>query len=240
MSERPDEYAPIADVYDAWCLEVTEDIPFYLGVTEGVQTPIVEIGAGTGRITLALAAAGRNVIAVDRSTSMLNQLAKKAVEAQLTDLIEVRSADLLELKLTGKFERVLIPFRTLLHLRNDVERLQALGIARGLLKRKGLLAFDVFTPTPTDIKATQRVWYHRDSGARERADWNRSDGTTKIEVQMRGRETTLTLHPIPTPSWIELVQMAGFEIVSTAGDFEGAPVRRDGTGDLVVIASNGV
>ena len=38
-----DEYAGIADVYDAWCLEVQEDIGFYVGMCVGTTTPVVEL-----------------------------------------------------------------------------------------------------------------------------------------------------------------------------------------------------
>ena len=36
--------------------------------------------------------------------------------------------------------------------------------------------------------------------------------------------------------WLELVEEAGFEVITTWGGFDGEPVRRDGTGDLVVVA----
>jgi hypothetical protein len=98
-----------------------------------------------------------------------------------------------------------------------------------LLTPDGYLAFDVFSPTPADITATHRVWHHRDSGAKERADWNRPDGTTHVEVEMRGRTTTLVLHPLPAQRWLELVEEAGFEVITTWGGFDGEKVRGDGT-----------
>ena len=75
-----DEYAGIADVYDAWCLEVQEDIGFYVGMCVGTTTPVVELAAGTGRIAVPIARAGFDVIAVDRSEAMLGILRAKAPE----------------------------------------------------------------------------------------------------------------------------------------------------------------
>ncbi len=237
MSDRPDEYAGIADVYDAWCLEVEEDIPFYVGMAVGAETRIVELAAGSGRITIPLAQAGWDVVAIDRSPAMLERLAVAAATAGVAGRIDVRLGDLRAPGLTGTYDRVLIPFRSLLHLRNDAERIEALSAARALLAPGGYLAFDVFAPTPADIRATQGVWYRRDSGARERADWNRADGTTLIEVEMRGRSTTLRLHPAPAAHWLDLVVQAGLEVITAWGDFDGAPVRADGAGDLVVVAA---
>lgn len=236
MTERPDEYAPIADVYDAWCLEVQEDIGFYVGMAVGTATPVVELAAGTGRIAIPIAQAGFDVVAVDRSAAMLDLLRAKAHAAGAAARIDARAGDLLAPSLDGRFDRVLIPFRSLLHLRDDDERRTALRAAHDLLSDDGYLAFDVFSPTPADIRATQGSWFERDSGARERADWHRADGATHVEVQMRGRETTLVLHPVPAPRWLGLCEECGLEVITAWGGFDGEPVRKDGAGDLVVVA----
>ena len=236
MSASDDEYAPIADVYDAWCLEVQEDIGFYVGMAVGTTTPVVELAAGTGRIAVPIAQAGFEVVAVDRSPAMLDHLTARAAAEGVAERIDVREGDLLAPGLDGAFDRVLIPFRSLLHLRDDAERLTALRAARALLAPEGYLAFDVFAPTPADVRTTQGRWFERDSGARERADWHRDDGTTRVEVELRGRSTTLVLHPVPAQHWLDLTEQAGFEVLTAWGGFDGEPVRGDGTGDLVVVA----
>jgi SAM-dependent methyltransferase len=236
VSDAPDQYAGIAEIYDAWCLEVQEDIGFYVGMALGTETKVVELAAGTGRIAIPLALSGYDVIAVDRSEAMLDLLHAKAAEAGAAERIDVRVGDLTAPGIEGRYDRVLVPFRSLLHLATDEERLAAFRAMHELLTPDGYLAFDVFSPTPADITATHRVWHHRDSGAKERADWNRPDGTTHVEVEMRGRTTTLILHPLPAKRWLELVEEAGFEVITTWGGFDGEKVRGDGTGDLVVVA----
>jgi SAM-dependent methyltransferase len=237
VPEWIDEYAPIADIYDAWCLEAREDIPHYVGMAQGAETRIVELAAGSGRISVPLAQAGYQVIAVDPSEAMRSQLRANAERAGVLERIDIRAGALLDPGVEGTYDRVLIPFRSLLHLADDDARLTALHAARTLLTDGGCLAFDVFAPTPEDIKATQGRWHHRDSGARERADWHRPDGTTRVEVEMRGRATTLVLHPISAERWLALVAEAGLEVITAWGDFDGDPVREDGTGDVVVIAA---
>ena len=236
MRDAPDQYEGIAEIYDAWCLEVQEDIGFYVGMALGTETSVVELAAGTGRIAIPLALSGYDVIAVDRSERMLDLLRGKAAEAGAAERIDVRVGNLTAPGIEGRYDRVLVPFRSLLHLATDEERLAAFRAMHELLTPDGYLAFDVFSPTPADITATHRVWHHRDSGAKERADWNRPDGTTHVEVEMRGRTTTLVLYPLPARRWLELVEEAGFEVITTWGGFDGEKVRGDGTGDLVVVA----
>jgi SAM-dependent methyltransferase len=236
VSEAPDQYLGIAEIYDAWCLEVQEDIGFYVGMALGTETTVVELAAGTGRIAIPLALSGYDVIAVDRSEAMLDLLRGKAAEAGAAERIDVRAGDLTAPGVEGRYDRVLVPFRSLLHLATDEERLAAFRAMHDLLTPNGYLAFDVFSPTPADVTATHRIWHHRDSGAKERADWNRPDGSTHVEVEMRGRTTTLILHPLPAKRWLELVEEAGFEVITTWGGFDGEQVRGDGTGDLVVVA----
>ena len=55
MSDGVDQYEGIAEIYDAWCLEVQEDIGFYVGMALGTETAVVELAAGTGRIAIPLA-----------------------------------------------------------------------------------------------------------------------------------------------------------------------------------------
>jgi 2-polyprenyl-3-methyl-5-hydroxy-6-metoxy-1,4-benzoquinol methylase len=58
------EYDSLADLYD---LEYRHDfdLPFWLALAEREAGPVVEWGAGTGRLAVPLAAAGHNVTAVD-------------------------------------------------------------------------------------------------------------------------------------------------------------------------------
>ena len=65
-------YDKIARVYDPWSRSVVEDVPFY--VDEAVRSggPVLELGVGTGRIAVPVAAAGVRIVGVDLSTGMLD------------------------------------------------------------------------------------------------------------------------------------------------------------------------
>src|SRR4051812_50153035 len=68
---RVSAYDSIARLYDPWSRSVTEDVSFYVDEAVRAGSPVVELGVGTGRIAVPIAAAGVRVIGVDASAGML-------------------------------------------------------------------------------------------------------------------------------------------------------------------------
>src|SRR3979409_2446756 len=68
----------MADVYDEWFADisdVTATVKRIVGwLHDGPPGPVLELGVGTGRVALALAAAGVEVFGVDASPAMLARL----------------------------------------------------------------------------------------------------------------------------------------------------------------------
>jgi SAM-dependent methyltransferase len=219
----PGPYEAIADVYDLWCAEVTEDVAFYRAACEGAEGPVVELGAGSGRIAVPLALDGHEVVAVDRSPGMLARLASRAAVAGVEDRIRPLEGDL-ELVELPRTDRVIAPFRTLLHVPDSARRLALLQRIRAALEPGGRFVFDVFEPTRQDVKSTHERWLERDSGVRERASWVPADAHLDLEVRFRGRETTMRLHWVQG-GWAPLLEQAGFEVVAAYAGFDGEPYR---------------
>src|SRR3954469_12808181 len=72
-----DAYAPFYDWENARTLG-RRDVPFWRGVALQARGPVLELGCGTGRISLPLACAGVPLVGVDRSAPMLARAAKRA------------------------------------------------------------------------------------------------------------------------------------------------------------------
>ena len=218
-------YEAIADVYDVWCAEVVEDIDFYVEACAGAERPIVEIGAGTGRIAIPVAEAGHDVVAIDRSPGMLARLERRAavvdpvLAARITTLVGTLEA----LPPLAPADRILAPFRTLLHLADDEARVAVLRAIHDRLVPGGRFVFDVFEPTPRDIRVTHNRWIQRDSGVRERARWHADEQRLDLTVRFRGRATEMRLHWVEGRRWPALLQAAGLRVVAAFADFEGAP-----------------
>src|SRR5262245_41858357 len=154
------EYDAIARIYDSWSRSVTEDVLFYVEEARRAGGPVVELGVGTGRIAVPIAHDGIRVIGVDSSPGMLEVCAERARIAGAT--LDLRLGDLREPPVDERVPLVIIPFRSLLHLRDDDDRRRALRAVRRLLREDGRFVFDVFTPSREDIDETHDRWIERE------------------------------------------------------------------------------
>jgi SAM-dependent methyltransferase len=228
-------YDAIARLYDPWSVSVTEDVPFYVDEARRVLPgPVVELGVGTGRIAVPIAADGIQVIGVDSSAGMLEVARERAESAGVADLVELRLGDLRAPPVSERVELVICPFRSYLHLRTDEERLRALRAARDLLVPGGRLVFDVFAPGADDIAETDGRWLEREPEIFERADWNTETRTLTLSVRGPSGEATLALAWLSADEWRGLLERAGFEVEALYGWFDRRPFR--GGEDMVWIA----
>jgi SAM-dependent methyltransferase len=216
-------YDAIAELYDPWSASVVEDVAFYLEEARRSGGPVVELGVGTGRIAVPLGADGIRVIGVDSSPAMLEVCARRAALAGVT--LDLRVGDLREPPVTERVPLVICPFRSLLHMHTDEDRLGVLGAAYDLLLPGGRFVFDVFTPDADDIAQTQGRWLEREPGIFEHAVWDESARTLTLTVRGNERETTMALAWLSPDEWRGLLERAGFEIEACYGWFDRTPYK---------------
>jgi SAM-dependent methyltransferase len=145
-------YDRIASFYDPWSRSVTEDVGFYVDEALAAGGPVVELAVGTGRIAVPIARAGIDVIGVDSSPAMLAVAREAAQTAGVAERLDLRVGDLREPPVAERVPLVICPFRSLLHMETEDEKLRALRAARGLLEDGGRFVFDVFSPSREDIE----------------------------------------------------------------------------------------
>jgi len=224
--QSPSPYDAIARLYDPWSRSVTEDVPFYVEEAKAAgEGPVVELGVGTGRIAVPIAAAGIRVIGVDDSEGMLEVCREQAELAGVGDLVDLRVGDLRSPPVDERVDLVLCPFRAFLHLPDDGERLRALRAARELLVPGGRLVFDVFMPSPADISETHGRWLEREPDIFELASWDEDAHTLTLTVRGPTGESTMTLAWISPAEWSDLLRRAGFRIDACYGWFDRRPFR---------------
>jgi SAM-dependent methyltransferase len=222
-------YDAIAELYDPWSASVVEDVAFYLEEARRSGGPVLELGVGTGRIAVPIAADGLRVIGVDSSRAMLDVCARRAALAGVQ--LDLSVGDLREPPVKERVPLVICPFRSLLHMHTDEDRLSVLRAAHDLLVPGGRFVFDVFAPDAADIAQTQDRWLEREPGIFEHAVWDESARTLTLTVRDDERQTTMALAWLSPDEWRDLLERSGFEIEACYGWFDRTPY--DGREDTV-------
>jgi SAM-dependent methyltransferase len=225
-------YNPIARLYDAWSASVTEDVEFYVKEARASGGPVVELACGTGRISVPIAKAGISVIGVDAPAGMLEVAREYAATEGV--VLDLRLGDLREPPVPERVPLVLIPFRSLLHMTTEHERLRALRAARELLLPGGRLVFDVFAPSAEDVEDTHGRWLEREPGIFERADWDQDERTLTLSVRRGDEASTMHLAWLSPSEWRRLLDRAGLDVEEQWGWFDRRPYAG---GEDVVFAS---
>jgi SAM-dependent methyltransferase len=203
-------YDPIARVYDPWSVNVTEDVVFYLEEARASGGPVLELGVGTGRIAIPIAADGIRIVGVDSSPAMLEVALERAAIAGAK--LELRFGDMRDPPVEGPFALVTIPFRSLLHMHTDEDRRSTLRSVRRLLAPDGRFIFDVFTPARDDIEETHGRWIEREPGIWERAEWDEVSRTLVLQLRTAETESQMSLAWLTVAEWRVLLGEEGFVV----------------------------
>jgi len=229
---QPSAYDRLGPLYDTWSRSVTEDIAFYVDLALERGGRVLEVGSGSGRVTIPLALAGLDVVGLDSSQTMLDLAYLKAVahglELQLVD------ADMRAIPDLGRFQTAVIPFRALLHLRDDGERLAVLIRLRQLLEPGGALSFDVFHPDRQDIDETHGRWIEREPGISELALWDEARRSLELSVKAGDVDARMQLWWAAPHDWRRLLEAAGFGEIECYGWFDRSPLAAGATDSVWV------
>ena len=138
------EYDPLADLYDIE-YDHDYDLPFWLALVEREEGPVVEWGAGTGRLAVPLAEAGYDVTAVELSESMVEVGHRKTSAARWVP------GDMRNARLGRRYGLAVCAFNSFLCLRTPDDALDFLSNARAHLAPGGLLGIEVSAFTPEEL-----------------------------------------------------------------------------------------
>lgn len=129
-----------AGLYDQRYARRRQDLAFY---TKQAKSPCLELGAGTGRVTRALIAAGVKVTAVEREAAMCQRLADTGARVLRGDMT---SAAVARLAAQEKFASVIAPFHVFSHVHESKALVAFLARVKTWLRPGGRLVFDVPMP----------------------------------------------------------------------------------------------
>lgn len=152
----PDYGDSFADVYDDWYAGITDlegTVDRVLALASG--GPVLELGVGTGRIALALAAQGAEVVGVDASAAMLDVLrSKPGADRVRTVLGDMAECDRL---VDGPVAVVLVAFNTFFNLTTEAAQRRCFGAVAALLGPGGSMLVEAFVPGNAPAETERRL-----------------------------------------------------------------------------------
>jgi len=237
-----DEYAPFYDWENARTLG-RRDVAFWTQVSNSVHGRVLELGCGTGRITLPLAAANVPIVGIDRSASMLARLAWRAARrprrpSRSASRLRVVRGDIRALPFpSASFDAVIAPYGVLQSLLRDRDLQATLDSASRVLRRGGLFGLDLVPDVPRWKEYANRVQLRGPAAGGAyltlvesvRQDRHRRLTTFQQEFRLRrGRRTTvhpftLTFRTVSIRAMISRLERTGFVVRTLLGDYRGRP-----------------
>lgn len=151
----PDEGRNDADYYDYYALGTPGDVEFYVQQAQSAGGAVLELGCGTGRVTIPTARAGVEIVGLDLSLQMLVAAAAKSQQEtqQVRSRLKWIEGDMRTFSLNRRFNLITMPFRSLQCMLSVDDQLQCLAAVARHLEPDGRLAFDVFDPDINYVSA---------------------------------------------------------------------------------------
>jgi SAM-dependent methyltransferase len=158
-------FSPLVVWHDVECGRYHADLPLWRELAAAQDGPVLDVGAGTGRVALDLAAAGHAVTALDREPELLAALDERARAADMR--VETVVADAAAFTLDRRFALVAVPMQTIQLL---PERAGFFASAHAVLRPGGLLAIAITGALEGFADLPDELLPHPDLG--EAAGWS--------------------------------------------------------------------
>jgi ubiquinone/menaquinone biosynthesis C-methylase UbiE len=237
-----DEYAPFYDWENARTLG-RRDVPFWTRLAKTVDGPVLELGCGTGRVSLPLVRAGVDLVGIDRSAPMLARARKRVarrsqvVRGFARPALKLVRGDIRTLPFpSNTFSMVLAPYGILQSLTRDRDLVETLASAARVLAPGGQLGIDLVPDVPNWREYANRVQLRGVArGARltliESVRQDRRRRLTTFDqryVVRRSGKTeehrfALTFRTLSVKQMARRLERAGFGVESVLGDYRGRP-----------------
>ena len=240
-----DDYAPFYDWENAQTLG-RRDVPFWRNLALNAGGRVLELGCGTGRVSLPLARAGVRLVGVDRSSAMLALARQRLQRGGLHRQLGLVQADIRHMPFPAattrkgardSFAMVMAPYGILQSLLSERDLTRTLSEIHRVLTPNGTFGLELVADLPSWEEYRKRVslkgWRGRRGGTHltlvETVRQDRARRRTIFDqefVERRGRQSrvhrfSLAFRTLSVPQMTRRLERAGFEIATLLGDYGG-------------------
>lgn len=230
-----DDYAPFYDWENAQTV-ARRDVAFWRRLASAQDGPVLELGCGTGRITVPVARDGVRVVGIDRSGPMLVRARRRLRRAGLQALLLRGDIRQLPFRRRARFDLVMAPYGILQSLTRERDLSETIEAVRRVLRPGGLFAIDLVPDLPRWSEYDRRVSLsgRKGIGHLTLTESVRQDRRKKLTIfdqeyeERRGRQRTvhrfsLTFRTVSVPQMRRRLETAGFRIEAVLGGYDGGP-----------------
>jgi SAM-dependent methyltransferase len=237
-----DEYAAFYDWENARTM-ARRDVPFWRRVAAAAEGPVLELGCGTGRVTVPLARAGISLVGIDLSSPMLHRARSRLRRARLATRARLVRGDIRRLPFEpASFALVAAPYGILQSLVRERDLAATLSAVAAALRPGGRLVMELVADLPAwrEYREETKLRGWR-SGRRahvtlvESVRQDRRRGLTIFDqefVERRGRDVArrrfaLAFRTLSVPQMARRLERAGLRVAARLGSYDGDPWTRE-------------
>jgi ubiquinone/menaquinone biosynthesis C-methylase UbiE len=240
-SEGWDAYAPFYDWENAQTV-ARRDVAFWQRLALANEGPVLELGCGTGRVSLPVVKAGARLVGIDLSAPMLARARRRLIRSRLRGRALLVRGDIRHLPFRSRrgFGLVMAPYGILQSLTRERDLEATLQSVARVLRPGGLFGLDLVPDLPRWSEYYRRTSLRGLKGRRDSkttvtlVESVRQDRRRKLTifdqeyVERRGRARTihrfaLTFRTLSVPQMARRLEKAGFAIQAILGDYQGGP-----------------
>ena len=231
-----DAYAPFYDWENRRTIG-RRDVRFWTDLACRADGTVLELGCGTGRLSVPVARVAPRFVGIDRSEPMLRRLRARIRRARLTDRTSIVRGDIRALPFRRRWrcQLVMAPYGMLQSLLSDPDLNATLEAVAGVLPRGGTFGIDLVPELPRWREYRRRVGLRGAlSGGRrvtliESVRQVREHGMTVFDqefLEWRGRRRTvhgfsLAFRTVTVQQMADRLERAGFRVDAVLGDYAG-------------------
>jgi SAM-dependent methyltransferase len=231
-----DEYAPFYDWENAQT-QGRRDVKFWQDMARRSTGTCLELGCGTGRVSLPVARAGALVVGIDRSAAMLARARTRRRRSKLAGRLDLIRGDITALPFAAAtFGLVMAPYGILQSLLDDAVVDATLASVRRVIAPRGTFGIELVADLPHWPEYRNRLKLKglrgRGPGVITLTESVRQDPANRLTVfhqvftERRGTDTrthafSLAFRTLSVDELRRRLERVGFRVTGVLGDYDG-------------------
>lgn len=215
------------------------DVRFWRNMARKTGGPVLELGCGTGRISLPVARTGTRVVGVDRSEPMLARARRRLRQSRTAPRLDLVRADIrsLPFQADAPFKLVMAPYGILQSLLDDDDMAATLRSVASVSRPGTIFGIDLVSDVPAWDEYRRRVRM-RGKGRggsnitlvesvrqepKSRLTIFEQEYTERRGTNRRVERFSLSFRTLSLPDMVARLDTAGFGVDAVLGDYDGGP-----------------